>query len=61
MDFMTDIAASAMSMKNMALGVAYSTAIAKKAMDNTELAAQEMLEMLPQTPPPTGYTLDVYA
>ncbi len=61
MDLMSGIAADVISMKNTDMGVAYSAAIAKKAMDTTELAAQEILEMIPQTPPPTGYTVDVYA
>jgi len=45
--------------------VAYTMSMAKKAMDQTEMAAQELLKMLPSTPPPAtvakGQYIDVYA
>lgn len=40
----------------------YAVSVTKKAMDTQELAAQEILEMLPETPAPAkGQYIDVYA
>jgi len=38
----------------------YATSIEKKAMDTVEMAAQELLEMLPN-PPAKGQYIDTYA
>lgn len=64
MDMMSSIASMASSMQSASIASAYSTALTKKAMDAEELAAQELLEMLPQQPAmtiPKGQFIDVYA
>ena len=45
------IAGAAMDMKSAQLAAEYSIAVTKKVMDTQELAAQELLNMLPATPP----------
>jgi len=62
MGMMDGIAAQAMSMNSAEIAQNYSIAVAKKTMDTQELAAQELLEMLPQTPAVAkGQYIDVYA
>ncbi len=62
MDMMTSIAAQSVSLSAAQTAQQYSVSVAKKAMDTQELAAQELLEMLPQQPQvPMGQYLDVYA
>lgn len=63
---MEQIAGMAMSMSAAAFAQNYSIAVTKKTMETQELAAQELLNMLPQTPaqmpaPPKGQYIDVYA
>lgn len=58
---MDSIAASAMSMSALQFQQSYSVALTKKAMDSQELAAQELLEMLPAPPAEPGTHIDVYA
>lgn len=59
---MNSVASMATSMNAAKLAVSYSTAVAKKVMDTQELAAQEMLEMLPETPAiAKGQLIDTYA
>ena len=48
---MEAIAGAAMDMKSAKLAAEYSVAVTKKVMDTQELAAQELLNMLPATPP----------
>ena len=48
---MEAIAGAAMDMKSAQLAAEYSVAVTKKVMDTQELAAQELLNMLPATPP----------
>ncbi len=60
MGMMDGIAAQAMSMKSAEIAQSYSIAMTKKTMDTQELAAQELLEMLPQAPA-KGQYIDVYA
>ena len=54
---------AAMDMKSAQLAADYSIAVTKKVMDTQELAAQEMLNMLPATPPVVqkGQFIDTYA
>lgn len=59
MDMMNSIAAMGMSMQSAALAQNYSIAVTKKAMDMQEIAAQEMLEMLPDIP--KGQNIDFFA
>ncbi len=62
MDFTTEIAAMAMDMKAAQFQQNYSLAVTKKAMDATETAMQEMIDMMPEIPaPPKGEFIDVYA
>jgi len=62
MDMMSSIAAQSMSLSAATVAQQYSVSVAKKVMDSQELAAQELLEMLPQQPQvPMGQHLDVYA
>lgn len=64
MDMMSSIASLASNMQSAGLAQAYSVAVTKKAMDAEELAAQELLEMLPQQPAMStakGQYIDVYA
>lgn len=60
MDMMNSIAAQSMSMSAAQFAQQYSISVAKKAMENQEQAAQQILEMLPPTPP-MGQNIDVYA
>ncbi len=60
MDMVNSIAAQAMSMKAAQFQQNYSVSVAKKAMDSQELAAQEILSMLPDAPA-KGQYIDVYA
>ena len=54
------IAGAAMDMSASQFSVEYSMAVTKKVMDTQELAAQELLEMLPAAPS-MGQYIDVYA
>ncbi len=56
---MDSIASAAMSMKAMEFSVQYSSALERKAMDTMEMAAQELLNMLPDIP--KGQYIDTYA
>lgn len=49
---MEQLAGMAMSMSAAATAQSYSIAITKKTMESQELAAQELLKMLPDTPAP---------
>ncbi len=60
MDMMSSIAAQSMSMSAAQFAQSYSIAVAKKTMDTQEMAAQELLSMLPDTPA-KGQYVDVYA
>lgn len=57
---MESIAGMAMDMQAAQFATNYSMAVTKKMMDTQELAAQEMLTMLPPTPG-KGEFIDVYA
>lgn len=57
---MDSIASMAMDMKAAQFATEYSLAVTKKVMDTQELAAQEMIEMLPPTQP-MGDFIDTYA
>lgn len=57
MDLMTGVASMAMSLQSVSLQQSYSLAIAKKSMETQEMAAQELLQMLP----PQQSVIDVYA
>lgn len=57
---MNSIAAASTSMSAAQFAQNYSISVAKKAMDSQEQMAQQILDMLPQTPP-MGQYLDVYA
>lgn len=57
---MDSIASAAMSMSAAQFSVQYSTAMQKKAMETVELAAEELLEMLPSDPS-MGQYIDTYA
>ncbi len=60
MDLMSSIASASMSLSSQKLAQQYSVSVAKKAMDSQELAAQELLAMLPQQPQiPKGQYIDV--
>lgn len=63
MEFMNSIAAMSMSLSAAKLQQSYSISLSKKAMDTQELAVQEMLEMMPETPAPveSSSIIDVYA
>lgn len=56
---MDQIAGAAMSMKAAEFSAEYSLKLERKAMDTMELAAQEMLAMLPDVP--KGQYIDTYA
>ncbi len=59
---MEQIAAMSMSMSAATVAQNYSIAVTKKTMESQELAAQELLKMLPETPAPAkGQYIDVYA
>ena len=57
---MDSIAAVYMNMHAAQLQQSVSISVAKKAMDSAELAAQEMLQMLPDTSG-RGQVIDTYA
>ena len=57
---MDSIAAMSVRMSNAQLQQSVSISVAKKAKDSAELAAQEMLQMLPSTPG-VGANIDTYA
>lgn len=57
---MDAIAGAAMNMSAAQFAVQYSTAMERKAMDTMEMAAQELLEMLPPAPA-KGQYIDTYA
>ncbi len=57
MDLMNGIASMAMSLQSASLQQNYSIAVAKKSMETQEMAAQELLRMLP----PQQSVIDVYA
>lgn len=57
---MDAIAVSAMRMANEQLSVSYSMAMERKVMDTQEMAAQELLQMLPDIPA-KGQYIDTYA
>ena len=57
---MDSIVSAAMDMKAAQFATQYSMAVTKKVMDTQELAAQEMLEMLPAVQNPGQY-IDTYA
>lgn len=57
---MDAIAVSAMRMANEQLSVSYSMAMERKVMDTQEMAAQELLQMLPDVPA-KGQYIDTYA
>jgi|GEM_PF-6456518 len=57
---MDGVGSAGMSMAQFAQQ--YAVSMQKKAMDTQELAAEEILEMLPQNPSPMkGQYIDVYA
>lgn len=62
---MESIAGMATNMSAANFATNYSMAVTKKMMDTQELAAQELLNMLPSTPsvpaPSKGQYIDVYA
>lgn len=60
MSMMDSIASASMSLSSMQLQQDYTLSVAKKAMDSQELAAQELLAMLPQQPAKGAY-IDTYA
>ena len=57
MDMMNSIAALSMDMSAARLQQSVSISVQKKVMDTQELAAQELLKMLP----PQTITIDTYA
>lgn len=57
---MDAIAGAAMNMSAAETATNYSLAVTKKVMDTQELAAQELLNMLPSAPG-TGRYIDTYA
>ena len=62
MDMMSSIASMATSMKAASFANDYSLAVTKKVMDSQEMAAQEILEMLPDvTAMAKGQYIDTYA
>ena len=60
MDITTDIAMASMSMSAAKLQMNTSLAVAKSAMETQEVAAAQLLEMLP-SPPGGGQYVDVRA
>ena len=60
MSMMSDIAGLSVSMHAAELQQSVSISIAKKSMDSAELAAQELLQMLPP-PPGVGEHINTYA
>lgn len=57
---MDAIASASMSMSAAQFSVKYSMTMERKAMDTMEMAAQELLEMLPAVPA-KGQYIDTYA
>lgn len=60
MDMMSSIAAASMDISAAKVQTGVSLSVTKKVMDTQELAAQEMLRMLPATPG-RGDFIDTYA
>ena len=60
MDITSNIAAASMTLSSAKLQMNVSTSVTKKAMDNQEIAAQQLLEMLPATSD-LGRNIDVEA
>lgn len=60
MDMMNSIASASMTMSEAQIQQQYAISVQKKAMETEELAAQELLEMLPQMPA-KGQYIDVFA
>lgn len=60
MGMMESIASASMNLSAAKVAQQYSISVTKKVMDTQELAAQELLEMLPQQPP-MGQYIDTYA
>lgn len=59
---MESIAAMSMNMSAAEFAQNYSISVTKKTMESQELAAQELLKMLPEAPAmPKGQFIDVYA
>ena len=60
---MESIAAASMEMSAAQFSTEYAIAVTKKAMDMQELAAQEIMQMLPptQVSGPHGQYIDTYA
>ena len=58
---MDAIASAAVRMSPEQFAVSYSMAIEKNVMETQELAAQELLRMLPTLPPGDGQFIDTYA
>lgn len=63
MDIGSSIAAVSMDMKLSQAQMDVSTTMAKKVMDQQEVASQEVFRMMPDLPqiPPKGDFIDVYA
>ncbi|MCI8477814.1 MAG: putative motility protein [Oscillospiraceae bacterium] len=62
MDMMSSIASMATSMQAANFANSYSLAVTKKVMDSQEMAAQEILEMLPDVAAMAkGQYIDTYA
>lgn len=60
MDITSNIAAASMTLSSAKLQMNVSTSVTKKAMDSQEIAAQQLLEMLPATSD-LGRNIDVEA
>ena len=60
MDITSNIAAASMTLSSAKLQMNVSTSVTKKAMDSQEIAAQQLLEMLPATSD-LGRNIDVKA
>lgn len=60
MDITSNIAAASITLSSTKLQMDVSTSVTKKAMDGQELAAQQLLEMLPPTSD-LGQHIDVEA
>ncbi len=60
MDMMSSIAAQSMSMKAAEFQQNYAVSLTKNAMETQEIAVQEILELMPETPA-KGQYIDVYA
>lgn len=60
MSMMDSVAGMSMDLSAAQFSVNYSVAVTKKVMDTQELAAQELMEMLPAAPS-LGTYIDTYA